>query len=154
MIRELVMEDYEAVKSLEYQVHELHLAARPDIYNDGNPCPTGYFERIMNDKDSFKYTYVIDENIVGILIGTKQITNSIPILKPRNIYFIDTIVVDKNFRGQGIAKKLYNYLFDKAKTEDIDFIELSVWAFNHNAINFYKSLGMTEKHIEFEQKVK
>ena len=142
------------MKSLVNQVHELHLANRPDIYNDGNACPLGYFEKIMNDENSFKYGYVLDDKIVGVIIGSRQVTNSIPILKSRDIYFIDDIVVDKNYRRQGIARELYHFLLEKAKLENIDSIELVVWSFNKDAINFYKMFGMKEKHIRFEQKIK
>ena len=33
-------------------------------------------------------------------------------------------------------------------------IELMVWGFNENAINFYKNLGMNIKNLRFEQKIK
>lgn len=152
MIRELVLDDYEEVVKLVYQVHELHLSNRPDIYNDANPCPLGYFENIINS-ESIKYAYVEDNKIIGVVLGKKEVTNSIPILKPRIVYYIDDIVVDKNFRHKGIGKKLYNYVLDKAKDDEVDSIELTVWAFNRDAINFYKSLGMNEKNIRFEQKI-
>ncbi len=32
MIREMLLEDYEEVKELFYEVHNLHLENRPDIY--------------------------------------------------------------------------------------------------------------------------
>ena len=103
---------------------------------------------------SIKYAYVEDNKIIGVVLGKKEVTNSIPILKPRIIYFIDDIVVDKNFRHKGIGKKLYNYVLDKAKDNKVDSIKLTVWAFNRDAVNFYKSLGMNEKNIRFEQKIK
>lgn len=39
MIRKIVEEDYEELRKLVYQVHELHYSNRPDIYIDGNPLP-------------------------------------------------------------------------------------------------------------------
>ena len=35
MIREMNLNDYEDVRILVEQIHELHLSNRPDIYNDG-----------------------------------------------------------------------------------------------------------------------
>lgn len=154
MIRELTIEDYEEVKNLVYQVHELHLENRPDIYNDANPCPMGYYERVISDSESIKYAYVFDDKILGIVMGEKQESKSLPILKSRVIYFIDDIVVDKNSRHEGIGRKLYNYVLEKGKSNGADAIELNVWAFNKNAIEFYKSLGMQEKNIKYEQKLK
>lgn len=46
MIREMKLEDYEEVKELFYEAHNLHLENRPDIYKDGNPLPLKYFEEL------------------------------------------------------------------------------------------------------------
>lgn len=153
MIRELTVEDYDRVCYLINQVHEIHLENRPDIYNEGNPCPMGYYERILSQKDFIKCAYVEDNKIIGVLLVEKQ-EKSLPILKNRSVYFVDDIVVDKNSRHKGIGKKLYNYLLEKAKQNNISSIELDVWAFNKNATRFYKSLGMEEMRISFEQKIK
>lgn len=151
MIRNLELTDYEEAKQLVYQVHTLHYTNRPDIYMDGNPLPIEYFERIINDKNTVSIAYEKDKHIVGLLIATKKNNNSIPIIKKRTIYFIEDIVVDINHRKKGIGKKLYNYLLDKAKEENIDAIELNVWAFNSSAINFYESLGMSVKNMKLEK---
>lgn len=45
---------------------------------------------------------------------------------------------------------LFNYLLDKAKKNQVDAIELNVWAFNEKAIKFYQSLGMTVKNMKME----
>lgn len=153
MIRELTMDDYNDVYRLIHQVHEIHLENRPDIYNEGNPCPMGFYERILNQNDFIKCAYIEDDKIIGVLLVEKQ-EKSLSILKQRSVYFIDDIVVDKNSRHKGIGKKLYKYLLDKAKENNIDSVELNVWAFNKDAIEFYKSLGMQEMRISFEQKLK
>ena len=48
---------------------------------------------------------------------------------------------------------LYEETVKKAKTIKADSIELVVWGFNENAINFYKSLGMEIKNVRFEKKL-
>ena len=45
---------------------------------------------------------------------------------------------------------LYEYLVNKAKSDNVDSIELNVWAFNKLALNFYESLGMTVKNMKLE----
>lgn len=150
MIRILELKDYESVKKLVYQVHELHLKNRPDIYIDGNPLPIEYFEKIINDKNSLNYVYEEDGEIVGILTASKQTSRPLQIAKSRIVYFIDDIVVDSNHRKKGIGKKLFNYLLEQAKQDNVDAIELNVWSFNENAIKFYESLGMTVKNMKME----
>jgi ribosomal protein S18 acetylase RimI-like enzyme len=151
MIRLLELKDYEKAKKLVYQVHSLHYNNRPDIYLEGNPLPMEYFEGSIDDVNSLNCVYEEDGDIIGLLMATKKINNSIPIAKKRTTYFIEDIVVDNNYRRKGIGKKLYIYLQDKARKENIDAIELNVLAFNDSAINFYESLGMSVKNMKLEK---
>lgn len=151
MIRKVKESDYEELKKFVYQVHELHYKNRPDIYIDGNPLPLEYFNKVINDDNAFNYVYEEDNKIYGLLMVTKCTNRSIPILKQRTTYFIDDIVVDKSSRGKGIGKKLYYFLKEEATKENIDAIELNVWAFNESAIKFYESLGMSVKNMKLEQ---
>ena len=154
MIREMNLNDYEDVRILVKQIHELHLSNRPDIYNDGESFPKEYFEKVLSDANNLNYVYVESKKIVGVLNATLQHTNPLPIIKPRTYYFIENIVVDKNHRRKGIAKKLFSYLTLKAKENNIDSIELNVWSFNTEAIKFYESMGMNIKNIRMETKSK
>lgn len=154
MIREMNLNDYEDVKILVRQIHELHLSNRPDIYNDGESFPKECFEKVLSDVNNLNYVYVENKKIVGVLNATLQHTNPLPIIKPRTYYFIENLVVDKNHRRKGIAKKLFNYLTLKAKENNIDSIELNVWSFNTEAIKFYESMGMNIKNIIMEIKSK
>ena len=97
MIRKIVEKDYEELKKLVYQVHELHCSNRPDIYVDGNPLPLEYFNAILNDNNAFNYVYVEDNKICGLLMATKKSNRAIPISKQRTTYFIEDIVVDGGY---------------------------------------------------------
>ncbi len=154
MIREMNLNDYEDVRILVKQIHELHLSNRPDIYNDGESFPKEYFKKVLNDANNLNYVYVENKKIVGALNASLQHTNPLPIIKLRTFYFIENIVVDKNHRRKGIAKKLFHYLTLKAKENNIDSIELNVWSFNTEAIKFYESMGMNIKNIRMETKSK
>lgn len=84
-------------------------------------------------------------------MATKKSNRAIPISKQRTTYFIEDIVVDKNSRRKGIGKKLYYFLKEQAKKENINAIELNVWAFDESAIKFYETLGMSAKNMKLEQ---
>ena len=153
-IRILILSDYDEVKNLVYQVHELHFKNRPDIYRDGNPLPLSYFEKIVNDKDSLNYVCIEENKIVGLITSYKINKKSTPIEQERTVRFIDDIIVDKNHRRNGIGKYLYNFLKEQSIIEKVDSIELNVWAFNKDAISFYESLGMTIKNMKMENVLK
>ena len=52
MIRRIKEDDYNLLKELVSQVHELHYTNRPDIYLDGNPLPKEYFENILKNENN------------------------------------------------------------------------------------------------------
>ena len=80
------------------------------------------------------------------------IINNFPITKKRRYCYIEDIVVDKEYRRKGYAKRLFNELKKQINKLDIDDIELTVWPFNKSAIAFYESIGMSVKNIKYELK--
>lgn len=56
--------------------------------------------------------------------------------------YIDDLCVDKNLRGSGIGRKLYEYVKYYAVEQGCHNITLNVWEGNDSAIEFYKNLGM------------
>ena len=151
MIRRIKEDDYNLLKGLVSQVHELHCTNRPDIYLDGNPLPKEYFENILKNENNINLVYEENNIIKGLLLAEKKENNKISIARERKIYFINDIVIDKKYRRQGIGKKLYNYLLELSKKEGLDAVELNVWAFNKSAIKFYSSLGMSVKNMKLEK---
>ena len=53
----------------------------------------------------------------------------------------------------GIGTLLYNETVRLARERGADTLMLTVWAFNENALRFYKHLGMTERNINMEMKL-
>ena len=153
MIRELRIEDYEDVKEIFNEVHNLHYNARPDIYKDGNPLPIEIFQDFLNNKKQLNYVYVINNKVIGILIAKILYTMENSILKGKKICFIDSIGVRKENRHKGVGKELYNNLKNAISSKGFDAIELNVWSFNESAIKFYESLGMTIKNMKMEEKI-
>lgn len=67
----------------------------------------------------------------------------------KKVAYMDDLCIDKRFRGQGIGKKLFNFAVDIAKEKGAKRLDLMVWSFNKNAINFYSELGMKPSKIYF-----
>ena len=150
MIRKVADRDYNNVKKLVLQVHKLHVENRPDIYLDNEPIPLEYFNKIVTNDNLNMFVYEEDNKILGLLEMSIKNNNANSIAQERKIIFIEDIVVDKDNRKKGIGKKLYQYVLETAKKENVDAIELNVWSFNEGAIKFYDSLGMTVKNIKME----
>ena len=126
MIRRVEKSDYNEVRKLVSQVHQIHLNNRCDIYIDGEVLEYDYFNEIINDDDSLNYLYEDNNKVVGVILVDKKTTKSLPIIKSKNIYYINDIVVDEKFRKKGIGRKLYNYIKEKAIEDNTDSIELNL----------------------------
>ena len=136
MIRKMLKSDYDGVRKLMKQVHQLHYINRPDIFWDGDALSQSYFEKLFQD-EYFHYVYIKEDEIVN----------------DRNVFYICDLVVDENHRKSGIGRELYHYAEDVAKAYEATGIELTVWSFNQDAIRFYESLGMTPMNMTMEKKV-
>ncbi|WP_028608379.1 GNAT family N-acetyltransferase [Paenibacillus harenae] len=145
IIRSAEAEDYPSVAKLVAQLHEMHVMARPDIYSP-DPCPLGreYYQKLLQDEKA-KVIVAAAADTGAVMAYTVIRINSAPyrqIFKPRNYIHIDDFCVDRSYRGQGIGKKLMEYVMDNAREISAECIELGVSEFNVEAIAFYESLGM------------
>ena len=153
VIRALRKEDYSDIFELEKQVHRIHYANRPDLYNDVSDLfPIDYYESIIDSKNNISMGIEEDERVVAIILSEIKETSNISIIKKRKYCYIDDIVVDENYRRKGYARKLFEVLKDKLRELNIGDIELTVWPFNKEALAFYESLGMSVKNIKYELK--
>ena len=97
-------------------------------------------ESFMNESKNENATYVIahmDNEIIGYagfwkVVDEGQITN---------------IAVKKNYRGQGIGKKIVNELIKKAKSQSVKTLTLEVRESNIIAINLYSAFGFEKVGI-------
>lgn len=156
IIRNLVLSDYPAVDMLMSELHELHAEKRPDIYD---PAEHIYSEEQFAEMLGNENTFAIGAEIEGELAGICffDIRGKNPKAKngvvPNTTAFISDIVVGKKFRRKGIAKKLFEEAEKTAKEKGALRIDLMVWAFNEDAIEFYKSVGMSTQRFVFEKQL-
>lgn len=63
---------------------------------------------------------------------------------------IDQLVIDENYRGQGLGKKLVEQAKIIAKENNCTRIELNCWLFNKNALSMYEHIGFERQRIIYE----
>ncbi len=142
-IRKANINDVNGINALLYQVQDVHANGRPDIFIKG----TKKFKdeeliEILNGNDLVFYVYEANKKILGY-ICIKIIIESESFSKyARKELYIEDLCVDENYRHQGIAKELYDYIIELAKKEGCSHITLNVWELNKNAKEFYKKMGM------------
>lgn len=153
IIRNLKLEDFDAVNNLFLQLHTLHVEQRPDIYRKIEKPTTSKawdYEASLADNNFIMIGAEIDSKIIGFGILQIYKTQS-KIKSPRTCAYFKHIAVDKDYRRKGIATALYREGVKRAKEQGATSMELKVWNFNVAAISFYQSLGMSVQSLKMEQ---
>ena len=93
------------------------------------------FNKVKDEylKESETYVYVKNDTIKGFI---SLLNNN----------FIGALFVRKEYRRQGIGRKLINFVKDK-----YDRLELQVYEKNVDAMLFYASLGFVNKKIQIDE---
>jgi ribosomal protein S18 acetylase RimI-like enzyme len=152
-IRRAVVSDIDRLSDLLSQVLEVHHNARPDIFRTGGKKYT-VPELIEILKDDQRPIFVYEDEAHGVCgyafcIFVQHIDNNI--LTDIKTLYIDDLCVDRECRGMGIGRALYNYVVDFAKSEGCYNLTLNVWADNVSALGFYESLGLNKQKIGMEK---
>ncbi|MCT8555558.1 GNAT family N-acetyltransferase [Glaesserella parasuis] len=155
MIRPAKADDVARIAELLYQVHAVHVEARPDIFQAGKrKYSDEEILALMADEQKPIFVYE-DENgsVQGYAFCIYQITQGIPALFDRKVLYIDDLCVDASQRGKKIGEKLYQYVVDFAKANACDSVTLHVWNDNQGAFRFYERLGLEPLKTLMEQKL-
>ena len=100
-------------------------------------------EAVMNNGTIFvmrdTHPDVIKKHPRGLLIGKTTLIHS----RKMFAFFgtIEDVVVDENYRGQGLGKLITKYAIEKAKELGMKYIDITSAPHRVPANNLYKSLG-------------
>ena len=155
IIRDLTIEDFDAVNDIFMQMQDLHVEHRPDLYRKiDKPTTTKAwdYEASLENKDMIMVGAEADDRIVGFCIVEIRRSES-KALTPRISAHIKNLAVDENYRRKGIGNALYHEAVTRGKACGAEAVDLKVYSFNDNAIAFYKSLGMTVQSYTMEKSI-
>lgn len=147
-IRNSALDEYRAAEAIMKQVQLMHIDWRPDIYKYSETVlPFEIYEQAVNDKTFFVAEQ--EGNIAGILfIVYRHIEN--PNQVTRNIIYVDSMAVDRKYRGKGIGHAFFDFLKELKTQKGYDGIELTVNAKNKTAYKIYSDYGFTDKSVNME----
>ena len=144
-IRRAENRDIPRIHELLTQVNNVHADGRPDLFKKGNRKYTDeQLESIIADHDKSPIFVLVDDNdmVLGYCFGiVEQFINDNNRTDVKTLY-IDDLCVDEKYRRQHIAKRLYDYVVDFARSNGFYNITLNVWECNPGARAFYDSCNM------------
>ena len=143
--------DWEEVKRLSVQIHDLHVQWRPDIfYHSEEPYPKETF--LEDIKKRMVYVYKVDNTVLGYVVLCLIIKDGSGVQKKKTLR-LESICVDKTARGKGIGTSIVAGVCALAKAFGCSDILLSMHPENENAMRFYQKCGFTIRTINFEMSV-
>lgn len=150
-IRDMTIQDYDAVDQLMQKLHNFHVKGRPDLYVDlEHPYSLESFRQKVEDTDCISILAEEKGRILGICFVVMRDRS---MMVNKRTAYMDDLYVCEDARKQGIATKLFKAAEEKAVVLGAKRLDLMVWDFNQSAIEFYKSLGMTEQRYIFEKEL-
>lgn len=152
LIRDLRPEDYPHYDRWERELHQLHVDARPDLFQPlEHPVPLDQYLTELADDHEVRLLALVDSTPAGICSLSLREAPKSPLLRGEKGLYVVDLFVDPAYRHQGIAKALMEEGIRRGKTFGAKRLSLTVWPFNKNAIAFYESLGLSTRNLTLEK---
>mgnify|MGYP002512015522 CR=1 FL=1 len=143
--------DWEAVNRLSIQIHDLHAAWRPDIYEMVDEL---YPEERVQQGIAARELYVakLSGTVIGYVLLKTRNYDWTGVVK-RKVMVVDEICVEELCRGSGIGKQIMAEARALAKAFGCMDMQLGVYPQNDDAIGFYQRCGFQIQNIGMQKKV-
>ncbi len=145
------MTDRAQAERLARQVHELHVAWRPDLYEMPEELfPEALFQSLIQNREL--YVAKISGMVVGYALLRIRVSEG-PGKIRRKIMLIDQLAVDEEFQNHGIGTQMLQEVHALARAFGCTDLQLNVYPQNDAAVSFYQKCGFTIRTIEMQRKV-
>ena len=144
-------EDRAAVDRMAKQVHAMHIAWRPDIYEMPEEIYT--LERFSSAVGARElYVAKLDGIIVGY-VNVRIRSYDWPGVVRRKVMELDEICVEETIRNRGIGTQMVVEVHALAKAFGCTDLQLGVYPQNDEAVSFYQKCGFTIRSISMQKKI-
>ncbi|MCX6812427.1 MAG: GNAT family N-acetyltransferase [Candidatus Berkelbacteria bacterium] len=155
-IRKAVEADYPSVNFLYHKTYTLYHDNMPDQYKKmpASTLPKGTFLNIIEDKKELMIVAEKNKEVVGVLYAITEKDDGDDWAQAYNRVSVEEISVSPKHFNQGIGTKLMQAAENWAKEQNISDVTALVYAFNDNAVNFYKKNYFTPYSVRMNKKIK
>tara|TARA_B100000315_G_scaffold118277_1_gene108410 strand:- start:1329 stop:2129 length:801 start_codon:yes stop_codon:yes gene_type:complete len=109
---------------------------------------------LSSEKSLILAVYTKVEKPVGFLtVQLKWLPEIYESSNSQMVGFVDNLYIDKDFRGQGLAEKLYSVAKIWFKQKNVKSVELQVIVNNKSGRNFWSKLGFKEELLQMRTKL-
>lgn len=154
LIRFAKPEDLERVNELRIQVNDLHVKGRPETFKPDFPNELrDHIYTVFNDPRQRIAVCEMDGSICAFAVLNHITRPENPFMFERDFLDVDEFCVDEAFRRRGVGAKMIAFICDHAKSLGFDRVELNMWEFNKEALDFYESVGFSTYRRYMEKKL-
>ena len=111
------------------------------------PLPQEYIEAFNNISADANQELIVVETENSKIVGTLQLSFIQYLTYQGGIRAqIEAVRIKKDFRGQGLGKKMFEWAIQRAKHKNAHVLQLTTDKQRPKAIQFYKDLGFIDSH--------
>lgn len=138
-IREAVINDYESLCEIYAELDKHHRLNHPELFIEPDDYARAkeYVLETINDNNKAIFVADIGSKVVGFAECYIQESSNFPVNKKRRWVQLDNISVVREYQNHQLGSLLLKKVIEWAKIKEISRIELKVYSFNKNAIEFY-----------------
>lgn len=146
IIREAVIEDYSELCKVYAELDEYHRFNHPELFikPDDYARAKEYISEIIDDNSKALLVAIMDTKVIGFAECNLLKSSNFPVIKKREWIQLDSIVVRSTYQNCHVASSLLAKVIEWAKSKEVNRVELKVYSFNRNAIEFYSGKGFKE----------
>ena len=147
IVREATLDDLDrGLLKVFIEGYRYHQNGRPDVFADISDEILK--EDLIKNFETLSTLVILDKDvIVGYLSYRMKGKHSKKL-------DVDQLIIDENYRHQGLGKKMMEEVKRIATENKCDRIELNCWLFNENALAMYEHIGFKRQRIIYEMPLK
>ena len=143
--------DREQVECIARQVHAMHVAWRPDIYEMPEELyPLERFERVIAERQLY---VAKDRDIVLGYVLLKMRSYDWPGVVKRKVMLVDELAIREDCRNNGIGSAIMDDVKVLAHAFGCTDLQLGVYPQNDAAVAFYQKNGLMIRSIDMQMKL-
>lgn len=151
IIRGAEIKDVESIYSLLKGIALLHRNGRSDLFSDfDSKYSVPQLEKRLSVPENGVFVADVKGEAAGYVFCEIHTHSDEEERQKRPTLYVDDLCVGEGYRRMGMAKALMTRAEEYGKANDCYDMELNVWEFNTEALNFYSSFGMKTRtrHLE------
>ncbi|KXF81938.1 GNAT family N-acetyltransferase [Enterovibrio coralii] len=136
------------------ELEQILIQAERALNETMKPSDVKYYDFEALIEDESACLLVVEDKGVIIGSGLAQIKTSKPALSHDLHCYLDFMVVEDSYRGQGLNKKVIEHLMVWSQSKSVSDFYLSVYSDNAPAVRAYEKLGFRSNILEMKLNVK